>query len=236
MRDSCLLGLQGTKLRSNEEIQKHNSLDKVGNWLVATGASWGGWGPQSDARQRLGAVGSFRVHKSYYAITRQITKCNRHNNSDREQLRRHADWKHNNSSDSNQPVNVEMSQTLFFSVICSAKCAVLQSCMLHCCTPLQFTNMKSAHIIEHVNDFLFSHNRILLLETYKRRILSSAGLESKLESGQREQLGAETRAKWITTKPREPGPWCVGWAQLLITSSSLCYQNFLPIRHGKSKC
>ena len=135
MRDSCLLGLQGTKLRSNEEIQKHNSLDKVGNWLVATGASWGGWGPQSDARQRLGAVGSFRVHKSYYAITRQITKCNRHNNSDREQLRRHADWKHNNSSDSNQPVNVEMSQTLFFSVICSASCAVsaaeLHAALLH---------------------------------------------------------------------------------------------------------
>ena len=168
MRDSSLLGLQGTKLRSNEEIQKHNSLDKVGHWLVATGASWGGWGPQSDDRQRLGAVGSFRVHKSYYAITRQITKCNRHNNSDREQLRRHADWKHNNSSDSNQPVNVEMSQTLFFSVICSAICAALHAA---CCIAAHLCSLPTWNL--HISLSMWMISFFLTTEFYSLRRINA---------------------------------------------------------------
>ena len=150
-----------------------------------------GMGPQSDDRQRLGAVGSFRVHKSYYAITRQITKCNRHNNSDREQLRRHADWKHNNSSDSNQPVNVEMSQTLFFF------CHLFRElCSAACCIAAHLCSLPTWNL--HISLSMWMISFFLTTEFYslrrKRRILSSAGLESKLESGQREQRAKQRRA------------------------------------------
>ena len=138
-------------------------------------------GPQSDPRQRQGAVGIISIPQEplcYYpsdnkSVTGIITQTwNNLNDTLIENT--------NNSSDSNQPVNVEMSQTLPF-FICSASSADC-CCMLHCCTPLQFIPTWNLHISLSMRMISF----FLAGEFYslkcKHCILSSTGLKSKLES------------------------------------------------------